>query len=199
MGRVLVNSERIEFERAVRRSLQETVKKLRQERPEFARFNLSATVRASRKRPKGFSNYQERLVELMVNSPSLLAKTNSEIVAHLARSFPGYTPSESIMYVKLYPKSKERIQSILRRNELPIQVTSKDTLSSIKRAIRAKRGAANNSRAYMATIEFSDDSVVVGSRPYPIDKSRKHPSIRVESNGRSYLRCDQLEAILQQS
>ena len=192
-----MSNERIEFERAVKRELRLAVERLRASRPEFARYALSSTIRASRKRPKGFSSYQERLGELMVNSPSFLSKTNKQMVEHLANAFPGYQPSESLMYVSLYPKSQEKIQSIMRRNELPIQISSKDTVSSIKRALRAKGGSDNGKRTYKPIIEITDDFVMFDNRPYLIDKTRKHPSIRVESNGRAYLRCDQLETILQ--
>ena len=192
-----MSNERFEFERAVKLELKQAVQRVRAGRPEFACYTLSSTVRASQKRPKGFSSYQERLVELMVNSPSFLSKTNKEMVKSLANTFPGYKPSESLMYVPLYPKSKDKIQSIMRRNELPIQVSAKDTVSSIKKALRANGDKSKSKRAYDVVIAMTDDLVMVGSRVYSIDKSRKHPSIRVESNGRSYLRCDQLEAILQ--
>lgn len=192
-----MGNDRLEFERAVKLELKQAVLLVRARKPEFSSFTLSSTIRAAQKRPKGFSGYQERLVDLMVSSPSFLSKTNKDMVKKLANSFPGYKPSESLMYVPLYPKSKDKIQSIMRRNELPIQVGAKDTVSSIKKALRAKGDKSKSKRTYDAVIEITDDSVTVGNRAYSIDKSRKHPSIRVESNGRGFLRCDQLEAILQ--
>ena len=184
------------FHRELSQAVARLGRELQAAHPEFARFKFNADVRTYRKPPRDFSKHPQRIVTGFLINQQFLAMTNEQVVAQVAGWFPGYQPSQSIMTRPLHPSARKAIQAMVATAALPLTVRPSDTLSTLKKAIRAK-GRAENAKAGILAIELAEGYVTINSRPYRIDPSRNDPSIRVDVGGnRRYLRCDVLQALL---
>ncbi len=190
-----MSETRAGLHRAMQKGIENLESALRAEYPEYERYNLTTAVRAYRNRPDGFSSHQLRIVTQMLQNNVFLAMPNADMVAHLELIYPGYIPSASLMYARIYPNSKRQIERLMAARGFNMIISSRDTLSSIKRFIRGQSSKSDH-REYNATIEFTADTLVVNGLSHSIDRARKYPSVRIDINGRGYLRCDQLEQIL---
>jgi hypothetical protein len=170
---------------------------MQESNPEFRGLNFNAELHAYRRPPKGWSSHPQRVIQGFLTNRAFLSQTNGNIVATVAEWFAPYKPSDSIMYRPLHPFSRVAIQAMLDQHGKKIVVRPRDTLSTLKKAIKA--GHRVDAKAPTAgTLEISEDFVVANGQPYTIDKSRQHPSIRVTVDGkRQYLRCDLLQALLE--
>lgn len=165
--------------------------------PEYAGLTYNAELHAFRKPPRGWSGHPARIISGFLINPPFLAMSNSEIVAQVADWYAPYRPSESIMTRPLNQTSREAIQKLFDQHGLNIRVRSDDTLSKLKKAIQAGQRAEGGGEPAAAMVEVTDDFVSANGQPYRIDKSRRHPSIRVTVDGkRQYIRCDALQALL---
>lgn len=194
-----MKSKSREIEVAFNRRLRILAEQFRNEHAECAGYEIRPTVRVYRKRPRGFHGHQLRVAKGFLSQPSFLALTNAGIIERLADWYAPYKPSLSIMYVTLSAASRRDIQAELDRAGIAARLTPTDTLSSLKRIVRA-RGRAVEKAVTKGSLEVGPDWVVAGGRQFAIDKSRKYPSIRVTLDGkRQYVRCDVLAALLDEA
>ena len=184
------------FAAEMRAEMKAAEQKLRNENPEYRGLKLKSEVFAYRKRPRGWSGHQERVVSGMLTNKQFLNSTNAAIVEQVADWYPDYQPSTSIMYRPLYASSIAKISRLFREHGLEIVVRPSDTLSKLKRAIQAgKRDEMEN--ALQGQITIMANYVIVNSKTFSIHKARKNPSIRIAlGDRRPYVRVDYLTALL---
>lgn len=194
MGRkVMLDAAQTNFHRLAKEVSEQAVKDLRNTNPAFAKYQSKIELRTFRRKPKGFHRHQIDLVTNMLLNKAFACMTNAAIVDWLAEKFVGYRPSQSLMYVPLYPSSKHAIQVLLSENGFGV-LKPDATLSTIKAIIRANGRSSKPVRSHNVDVSFSEMAVCLNGKLFPIDHSRKSPSIRV-GEGRNYLRCDLLEAL----
>ena len=134
----MADDQRRAFHRELSQGVARVARELQAANPEFARYKFNADVRTYRKPPTGFSKHPQRIVTGFLTTRLFLALTNDQIVAQVAAWFPGYLPSQSIMTRPLHPSARKAIQAMIDKEGLPLTVRPKDTLSTLKKAIRAK-------------------------------------------------------------
>lgn len=180
----------------VRQAASMRVAELHASDPRFRSFKLKAELHAYKKRPKGWSKHQERIVGGMLSVSQFRNLTNADIVRQVAEWFPGYRPSASIMYQPIFKSSREPIERLLRQYGLAIQLRPKETLSTLKKAILAGQ-REDEEEQLTGEVTIGEYFVVAGGRQFRIDKSRKHPAIRVAvGEKRQYVRIDHLRGLL---
>lgn len=184
------------FAADLHQKLREAARNLKDANPEYQDLLYSAELRSYRKTPRGWSKHPERIVNGLLTNQSFRRATNREIVAKVAEWFAPYQPSESIMTRRLTASARKAIQARLNEHGVNITVRPDDTLSKLKKAIRAGP-REDEAKTVSGSVEITEDFVIANGKPYRIDKSRKHPAIRVTLEGkRPYLRCDHLKALL---
>ena len=185
-----------QFKTLIDKGLPSFIQNMKDNHPQFAGLEVKPSLRVYPKRPKGYSGHQLKVAQGFLTNTGFLAMTNNQVVDHMAGWYPGYLPSHSLMNVRLHKRSREAIQSELDKAGIAATVRPSDTLSTLKKIIRAKGRA--ETRSFAVTVELSDEWVTIDGVPIAVDQTRIHPSIRVTVNGkRQYLRCDILQGLLE--
>lgn len=133
---------------------------------------LSVTVKAhvNGKRPAGFLQEMNQMVQSMAISAEYRKMTNGQIVAKLRTRFPNHAVSDSIMYAAFKPYQKTAITSMLTSLGKQIDLNRNNTLSKVKAALKGD-GAyqkAKQHRVFELRFSFSDKEVVVGDKCHKI-------------------------------
>lgn len=167
------------------------VRQAQQRDPRFATLVVSTTAHAARRRPQGWTKHPDRIVAGFLGNRGFLHMTNEQIAETVSSWFDGAAVSASIMTKGLPAETRKRLQAQFDTVRMPIKVRANDTLSTLKRAIRAG-GRDRLADARVITVSFADGYVVMNGKEYKIDPSRRHPSVRVAGQ---YLRLDVLRAL----
>lgn len=160
-----------------------------------AGMSATVSVRMYKKRPAAFGNFERDVVQLFLLGQKFLDMSNAELAAHMSGKFGGFEVPASLFYAPLKPWAKKAIRSLLAQHERKVDLSGKPTLSSIKKALRGDAAKRAASRVYQASFSFTDQSVVVNGRDYPIvvtDKGYR----RIRVNGGQWISVDNLEALL---
>lgn len=184
-----------ELTRRLHAALKRELEAAQSENPRFLGFNVKQDVFAYPKRPKGWGTMPLRVVKGFVTTRSFLNMTNPRIAEHVGTWFPGHTVNVSIMTKALPKSSWPKIQAELDQARLPITVQDGDTLSTLKRAIRAGGRNAIPS-AEKIEVAIGEEYVVVNGQALKIESGRGTDTVRVTVGGkRQHLRVDVLRAL----
>lgn len=174
------------------KAAREAVRQAQQRDSRFARLFVSTTAHAAQRRPPGWTKHPDRIVAGFLGNGGFLAMTNTQIAETVSGWFDGAAVSDSIMTRGLPAETRKRLQAQFDTAKMPIKVRASDTLSTLKRAIRAGgRDALPDSGTIK--VSFADGYAVINGEEYKIDPSRIHPSVRVAGQ---YLRLDILRALI---
>lgn len=166
------------------------------EDPRCIGFSVKQDIFAYPKRPRGWSGVPLRVIKGFVTTRTFLTKTNKQIADHVGTWFPGHAVGVSIMTKPLPRSVRAQIQVELGRAGLPIEVRDGDTLSTLKRAIRAGGRDAIPS-AGKIEVAMGDGYVVINGQELKVETGRGTDTVRVCANGkRQHLRVDVLRALM---
>jgi hypothetical protein len=166
----------------------------RSEHPEAASLRTRADILVWRKRPRGFSRHRIDLVRLWLDSPATLAETNDAVVERLKQKFNPHPVPASILTREIPSGAKKEISELLAQRGRALDIARHNTLSKIKRALRAQEATEAAPCVHRVNVTFAAAAVIVGDRSYPVTPhANGYGRIRV---GRQWLRCDVLETLL---
>lgn len=191
-----VKEDAAELTRRLHAALKRELEAAQAENPRFRNLGIKQDVLAYRKRPKGWSSVPLRVVRGFVTTKTFLAGTNAAIVRHVATWFPGHAVNVSLMTKSLTKTARSQVQAELVQAGLPITVREGDTLSTLKRAIRAG-GRDDIPAAGKIEVALGNGYVVVNGQELKIEGGRGTDAVRIPVDGkRQYLRVDVLTALL---
>lgn len=192
----MAQEDAAELTRRLHAALKRELELAQTENPRFRNLGVKQDVLAYRKRPKGWSSIPRRVVSGFVTTRSFLVGTNADIVRHVGTWFPGHPVNVSVMTKPLTKTARAQVQAELNKAGLPITVRYGDTLSTLKRAVRAG-GRDNIPTAGKIEVALGNGYVVVNGQELKIEEGRGTETVRVQVNGkRQHLRVDVLIALL---
>lgn len=165
--------------------------------PQAGGLKTKSEIRVYLKRPKGFSGYPSRQVEVMLNSRIALRQPNKDFVERLQAKYPTYRVPAGLMSYPVPPRELERISKLLKAGGRNIDLKANNTLSKIKLALRAKDTVSSTQRNYSLELAFGHQAVVANGVNLTVSRhSSGYDRIRLEVDGkRQWLRCDVLEML----
>lgn len=180
---------------AIRKALREAEAAYRAQHPEAGAVSVLSELYVYAKRPKGFSSYPADVTGWFLTSREALREPNTATVARLQAKHHPFEVPPNLLTRPLPPKAIEQVRKVLTSHGKNLDLKANDTLSKIKRALRAAESANEASSTYQAIASFGAKMVVVNGVEYPtVTHQNGYRRIRV---GRDWLRCDVLEALLQ--
>lgn len=181
--------------RASHKAALEEAAKFQQQNEAALPFKIVATVRAVRKRPKGFYEIPIDVVRMMLESRIYLHSTNERIVETLRSKWAPEPISSGFMNKALSARQLKAICALLASKGLVFEPKTQKSLSKIKLAIQAGKAAADAELSFMGTVTFGSDCVTVGTKRFPFGKDANgYQRIKVGSHK---LRVDVLKALLE--
>jgi hypothetical protein len=184
---------------ALHKALEQTEAAYRGQHPEAGALLIKKEIFVYPKRPKGFSSHALDVVGWFLHQPGSLQETNAVSVARLQERYgSSYKVPANLLTRQLPPSTLKRIGKLLAENGRQIDLQANDTVSKIRRALRAKASSTHSGNVYEVEVSFSDQEVVVGDVTFPVQKHEKgYRRIRVPVGKlRRWVRCDVLEALL---
>jgi hypothetical protein len=178
---------------AIREAAAKAEQDYRDRHPEAGAISVRSDLFVYPKRPRGFSNHPAKVVGWYLQSRHLLRETNRETIARLEGSYDEpYKIPANLFTRELSQKQLDDVADVLAQHGQKLDLKVNNTLSKIKKALRAIATSAGGSNVYALELFFGGDKIVVGGVEYGVTKRGKHSAIRV---GRSWLRYDVLEAL----
>lgn len=179
---------------AGRKAAIERAEKFRQENEAALPFDVMVTVRAVRRRPKGFHNIPVDVVRSLLASKMYLHATNEEIIEGLRSTWAPEPIPKNLMDKPLTPAKLKVVAALLASEGLAFDPKTHKSLSKIKLAIQAGKAAADAELSFTGTVTFSRNCVTVGTKRFPFqDDANGYQRIKV---GPHKLRVDVLRALL---
>ena len=158
-----------------------------------AGLSVFSNIKVYYQRPKGFAKMPVTVVSTFLQSQHYLSQTNDVIVANLSNKWAPFPVSKNAMSKEFTKTQSKAIQTVLESAGKSIDVTKFNTLTKVKKALRAHQLGANTGRRYQAEVIFSDTAVTIGGRALVVAIHEKGYA-RIRPN-RNWLRCDELEAL----
>ena len=150
-------------------------------------------IKVYRTKPTGFAKMPVTVVSMFLQSQQYLSQTNDVIVANLSNTWAPFPVSKNAMSKEFTKTQSTAIQKALESAGKSVDVAKFNTLTKVKKALRAHQLGANTGRRYQAEVIFSDTAVTIGGRALVVTIHEKgYARIRLNRN---WLRCDELEAL----
>jgi hypothetical protein len=185
------------MEAAIREAARKAEAAYRADHPQAGALRTKSDIHVYRRPPKGFYRQKVDIVETWLTSRLALQETNAAAVSRLNDKFTPYAVSANYLTRPLPKSTVTAIQKLLAENGMWLDLRKHNTLSKIKRALRAAVDAKSTARHYQVAIAFNEDALVVGDTRLPV---YQHPAgyLRVRV-GKQWLRCDVLEELAQRA
>ncbi len=183
---------------ALRKAHEDTEASYRRQHPEAAGLLVKSETFVYPKRPKGFSGHPLDVIGWFLQVPSTLRETNAVTVARLQERYgSSYKVPANLLTRQLPPSTLKRIDKLLATNGRRIDLKANDTLSKIRRALRARASSTQSGNVYGARVSFSEQEVVVGDVAFAVQTHEEgYRRIRVPvGTVRRWVRCDVLEVL----
>lgn len=180
---------------AGRKAAVERAEKFRQENEAALPYDVIATVRVVRRRPKGFYNIPIDVVRSLLDSKLYLHTTNEQIIDGLQTKWAPEPIPKNFMDKALTAAKLKVIAAVLAEAGLAFDPKTHKSLSKIKLAIQAGKAAADAELSFTGTVTFGRDCVTVGAKRFPFgNDANGYQRIKV---GPHKLRVDVLRALLE--
>lgn len=158
-------------------------------------MSAAVTVRLYQKRPKGFGNFEQQVVQLLLMGNRFLSLSNVDLAKHMDARYEGFTVSPSLFYSPLKPWAKKKVHELLSQYGKRVDLTGKPTLSSIKKALKGDVARKKPNRSYSASLSFTDQELVVNGKVYPITVTKRGWR-RIRVSEQQWISVENLEALL---
>jgi len=160
---------------AVRRAEQ----KYKLANPDAERLRLRADVAAYRPRPKAMRSLRVRAAGLLIGDRHYLNSTNAAIATFLSADEPGYSAPPNLLTESFTATEKTQVARMLAERGVAIDLARIDSPSKLKKALKARLKSGASTDCVAAEIAFTDDSVIVNGRSYPINGEGRLARIQV--------------------
>lgn len=99
----------------------------------------------------------------------------------------------NILTERYKPRQIAEVQELLNLRRIELDLKLYNTPSKVKGALKGTKRAEASNQQYTAVVTFSDDTVTVGNKAYPIQRGGGTPRIHV---GSRKINVDALKALL---
>jgi len=159
----------------LRRRALEAVKAVEQEyrtnNPGAATYGLSSEIHSYLKRPKGFKDYAHQMVDRFLVDPTVLRWSNEKLASSVELT-TGFKAPKSLLTEKLTASQKKKIEAVLGRRAITLNLREHDTMSKIKRALLAFQSSADAKFRFDGSIVITDDLVIVNGKQRAIQRAK---------------------------
>lgn len=166
----------------------------RRENPGAATYGLSSEIHSYLKRPQGFKNYAHQMVDRFLVDPTVLRWSNEKLASSVELT-TGFKAPKSLLTEKLTASQKKKIEAVLARWAITLDLREHDTMSKIKRALLARHSSADAKFRFDGSIVITGDSVIVNGKQRAIQRAKVN-RIHV---GKLFLNVDVLIKWLQEN
>ena len=182
-----------ELQEFINRAMRKAEADYRASHPQANSLRTTGEVRVYRRPPRGFYSYPARTVALLLDSKMALAEPNAAFIERAQNEFAPYVVPGDLFTRQLSPRVIGLIAKVLAGRNVLLDLKRHNTLSKIKKALRARAAGKEEGVAYDLKLVFTPDAVIAGDKRYPI-YHHKGGYQRI-SVGEQKLRVDVLKAL----
>lgn len=182
----------VELARIVSIAAKNAEAEYRRDNPGAVEVRVSRDIFAYVKRPRGFANYAQQMVDMFLAQRETLTWNNARLSEQVGLNF-GFDAPVSLMTEQLTASQKRKVETTLGQWEMSLDLRKHNTISKIKLALRAHFSAERSKKKFTGTVHFTDNEVIVNGKRRVIQKTDKGPRIHV---GKQWVNVDRLKALL---
>lgn len=161
--------------------------------PGAAAYGLSAEIHSYVKRPRSFSSYAHQMVDHFLADPSMLRWSNEKLALSVGRMM-GFKAPKSLLTERLTAAQKKKVEAVLGRRAISLDLKKYNTMSKIKGALLAHLSGSDAKLRFTGSIAVTDDAVIVNDKRRAIQKAKVN---RIHVGKRYWLNVDALVEWLQ--
>lgn len=182
----------VELARIVSTAARKAEAEYRRDNPGADEVKVSRDIFAYVKRPRGFANYAQQMVDMFLAQRETLTWSNARLAEQAGVNFRFDAPA-SLMTEQLTASQKRKVEATLGQWGMSLDLRKHNTISKIKLALRAHFSAEQSEKKFTGTVHFTDVEVIVNGKRRVIQKTDKGPRIHV---GKQWMNVDRLKSLL---